>query len=70
MEKDLTYGTDLRGDSALFIEQKHFNNDWELDQEAKAFTENKLLTFFRVINNGQQKSSHGWIDKGEIVQWG
>jgi hypothetical protein len=69
MEKDLTYGSDVRGDSALFIEQKHFNSEWELDQEAQKFV-GKKLTFFRVIHNGKQKSSHGWIDNGEIVQWG
>ena len=69
MEKDLTYGSDVRGDSALFIEKKHFNSEWELDQDVQTFV-GKKLTFFRVIYNGKQSSAHGWIDNGQIVQWG
>jgi len=61
---------DVRGDYALFIEEKHFKDDWELDE----YTKNSLLncepTFFRVINDGVQTSSHGWIENGEIIQWG
>lgn len=61
---------DVRGDYALFIEEKHFKNYSELDE----YTKNQLLncdaTFFRVIRNGEQTSSHGWIENGEIVQWG
>jgi len=30
--EDLSYGTDVRGDGAFFIEEKHFVSDgWELD---------------------------------------
>lgn len=71
MENDLTYGEDVRGDNALFIEGSHINNNgWELDDEAQAFTEGKSPTFFRVIENGEQQSSHGWIEDGKIIQWG
>jgi hypothetical protein len=67
-QKDLTYGTDIRGDYALFIERKHFVDGWELDTEAKNAA--RGLTFFRMIENGVQQSSHGWIENDEIVQWG
>ena len=44
----------------------------------KRFTENHLNfknekdIFFRVIKNGSQTNSHGWLDieSGEIFQWG
>ena len=68
MREDLTYGTDKRGDNALFIELKHFKNEWELDDEAKKAAGS--LTFFRVIYHGEEQGGHGWIENGEIVQWG
>lgn len=69
MHEDLSYGTDKRGDNALFIEEKHFiNKGWELDEEAKEAAGS--LTMFRVIKNGEEQSGHGWIEDGEIVQWG
>lgn len=61
---------DVRGDYALFIEEKHFKNDWELDEHTKNSLLNCEATFFRVIRNGEQQSSHGWIENGEIIQWG
>jgi hypothetical protein len=71
MQKDLTYGEDVRGDHALFIESKHFiDGGWKLDKEAREFTKNKSATFFRVIEDGEEQSGHGWIENGEIVQWG
>lgn len=70
MQQDLTQGTDVRGDYALFIEEKHFIDGGDLDEEAKSFTENMDATFFRVISNGKEQSGHGWIEKGEIFQWG
>lgn len=69
LKQDLTYGEDVRGDHALFIEESHIIGD-QLDAEAHAFTENLAPTFFRVLNNGQQRGGHGWIEKGEIIQWG
>jgi hypothetical protein len=70
MEKkqDLTQDMDCRGDYAMFIEEKHFTSEWELDSKAKSETRGLML--FRVIRNGVEQSSHGWIDNGEIVQWG
>lgn len=67
MIQDLTHGEDIRGDYALFIDGKHIDG-WELDDEAKRYTQE--TTFFRVIKNGKQTSSHGWAENGEIVQWG
>jgi len=68
--EDLSYDIDVRGDYALFIEEKHFTNNDDL----KEHTANRFLncnaTFFRVIKNGVQQSGHGWIEDGEIVQWG
>lgn len=70
MQEDLTTGTDLRGDKALFIESKHFkDNSWELDDEA-AEAAGSGPTFFRVIENGEEQSGHGWIEDGKIFQWG
>lgn len=71
MQKDLTRGTDIRGDYALFIESSHFvGSGWDLDEEAKSFTENMGAVFFRMIENGVEQSAHGWIEDGEIVQFG
>lgn len=71
MKQDLTYGIDVRGDEALFIEEKHFiDAGWELDDEAYTQLEDCSPTFFRVIKDGEEQSGHGWIEKGEIVQWG
>jgi hypothetical protein len=68
MVKDLTYGTDIRGDHALFIESKHING-WNVDDEVKDVLED-FPTFFRVIENGKEQSGHGWIKDGKIIQWG
>ena len=69
MREDLTYGEDARGDHALFIDEKHFlDNGWKLDNTAKEAAGS--LTFFRVISGGEEQSGHGWIEDGEIVQWG
>ena len=61
---------DVRGDYALFIEEKHFKTYWELDDDTKNRLLNCPATFFRVIEDGEQTSSHGWVEDGEIVQWG
>lgn len=68
---DLTYGEDVRGDHALFIERKHILNGGEdIDEEASKVTRKKGPVFFRVIENGVQQRSHGWIIDDKIVQWG
>ena len=68
--EDLSFDFDVRGDYALFIEEKHFTADDDLDDETKNEFLNCEATFFRVIDNGEQQSGHGWIENGEIVQWG
>lgn len=76
-KKDFQRSNDLRGDFALFIEERHFINDgWEIDNTAKKYIQlnfkNEKDIFFRVIKNGSQTNSHGWLDieSGEIFQWG
>ena len=67
---DLTFGTDVRGDHALFMEEKHIGMDgWEIDEEAQSVAGDGLH-FFRILSNGIQKHGHGWIDKGRICRWG
>ena len=68
--EDLSFDFDVRGDYALFIEEKHFTRNDDLDEETKKQFVNCEATFFRVIDNGEQQSGHGWIEDGEIVQWG
>ena len=68
--EDLSFDFDVRGDYALFIEEKHFTSEDDLDEETKKQFVNCEATFFRVIDNGEQQSGHGWIENGEIVQWG
>ena len=71
MQQDLTFGEDIRGDYALFIENKHFKSEWEIDSKVKSFLKNNSdVIFFRVINDGEEKGSHGYIENGEIIQWG
>lgn len=76
-KKDFEKGIDIRGDEAIFIEERHFVSDgWEVDNTAKKYIKmnfkNQEDIFFRVIRQGSQTSSHGWInvDSGEIIQWG
>jgi len=75
-KKDLERGADIRGDYALFIEERHFKEDgWILDNTTKKYIQINLKgednIFFRVIKNGVQQKGHGWIDgEGEVFQWG
>lgn len=75
-KKDLTYGYDARGDYALFIEIKHFGKSgWNVIGAAKKFLAQNLgdeeTEFFRLIVNGEQQHSHGWVNaNGDVVQWG
>lgn len=67
---DLTFGNDVRGDYALFIDLKHFLSDCEVDDVVKQISINRgEAIFFRVIHEGEQ-GSHGWLEDGEIIQWG
>ena len=69
-KKDLTKGEDVRGDHALFIERKHFQKGNALDWETFELTKDSEAVFFRIIENGEQQHSHGWIERGQIIQWG
>ena len=75
-QKDLSNGFDSRGDTALFIEQKHFKGkgSWDLDAKVKRHLDSRKETdlFFRVIIDGEEVSSHGWISVREkcVMQWG
>ncbi|KXH70044.1 MAG: hypothetical protein AM326_12420 [Candidatus Thorarchaeota archaeon SMTZ-45] len=63
--KDLTYGTDLRGDEALFIEKKHFDG-FSLDVDVGSEP-----VFFRAITkDGVQTATHGWAQNKKVIQWG
>ena len=67
--EDLTYGTDVRGDRAYFIDEKHLHrSSWIVSEEAD--TGNQEPTFFRIIKLGQQMHLHGWLEGRKIVQWG
>ena len=68
--EDFSKDTDIRGDYALFIEAKNFTPRSDLKPEAKQRMKGCQPTFFRVIVDGKQQHSHGWIEDGEIVQWG
>ena len=71
MQQDLTFGEDVRGDHALFLEDKHIMRDgWNLDDEATQFTVDRGALFFRVIIGGEEQHGHGWIEDGKIIQWG
>ena len=67
--KDLTDGEDCRGDHAFFIDISHFDQEGKLDDEAKAVLGSRL-TMFRIIDQGVQDHRHGWIEDGEVIQWG
>ena len=69
MSKDLTYGEDVRGDRALFIHVKHFLEDDTLDDEAKEAAGDGAH-FFRLIDDDGERHAHGWVEDGEIIQWG
>ncbi len=77
MEKqNFSQGTDVRGDYALFIENNEFKSGWELEPSAiKKLQDMNLGTdaiFFRIIFQGVQSASHGWINPitGNVEQWG
>jgi hypothetical protein len=68
--KDLQFGPDCRGDWALFIERFRING-WDIDAEAAASAARADgPVFFRVLDQGIEQGSHGFIEDGRIVQWG
>jgi hypothetical protein len=66
--EDLTYGTDPRGDYAYFIDIRHLEDGWTVDEEAR--THKSEAIFFRLISSGEIKHQHGWIEDNKVVQWG
>jgi len=71
MEEDLTYGLDVGGDRAFFIHQKHFLSEWEVDEKVKRISRNNggVLMFRIILSNGEQ-GNNGYLENGEIIQWG
>jgi hypothetical protein len=85
IKEDLSFGDDIRGDEALFIEDKHFDGD-DVDNEVKSFILEMIndgeirldekIIFFRVIEDGIETDSHGWLsvsrrkDKISVYNWG
>jgi hypothetical protein len=69
---DMTFGYDARGDYALFIDKKRMKDSDSFNEETTDYLKNKIreATFFRLIDDGEQLRSHGWIENGKIVQWG
>jgi hypothetical protein len=83
--KDLTFGTDNSGENCVFIDTNHING-WKVDNDVKSFViqmiyENEIHPYeneiyFRVIDNGVETDSHGWLSIGltkrkiGVVQWG
>jgi hypothetical protein len=65
---DLTFGIDVRGDEAFFIERRHFTGDWTIDAEARKVLKGHSAEFFRMIEDGEQVHSHGWIEGGKVIQ--
>ena len=72
MQIDLTYGEDqANGEEALFIDAKHFPSEWELDKEVRDFLKGKTeVIYFVIIDDDGTEGNHGYIENGEIIQWG
>lgn len=76
-KEDMTMGSDVRGDYALFIRRDHIiASEFEdsIDDELRIFLEDNFNcepTFFRIIDeNGEQERSHGWVTCDGVMQWG
>lgn len=71
--RDLSYGTDFRGDQALFLYRSHVKG-WDLDRKASAKVEELGAggpVFFRLLDeSGRQTGTHGWAENGKVTQWG
>jgi len=73
LHDDLSSGDTLGDEWAIFIEDKHFVDEWNLDKETSAYlkkTYGKESEYFIVIHNGAEQHGHGFIKNGKIVQWG
>lgn len=73
--QDLTYGIDLYGNNAIFIEESHLLSDEEFDFILCIIDNNKSFInlsskFFRLIDkNGNQLEKNGWLKRDKIISW-
>ena len=71
MAIDLTYGEDLANQTeALFIDDSHFISEFEFDDEVKKFVKGRTDVIYFVILHDGKEGNHGYIENGEIMQWG
>jgi hypothetical protein len=70
--EDLSYGFDAGQNYALFIHAKHFLSEWEVDDQVKHLSRAlKDATYFVVwYPEENRQGAHGWLENGEIIQWG
>jgi hypothetical protein len=66
--KDLSFCRDHNGDDGFNIERSHIHG-WDVDEAVKEAT-GTHITYFRVIQDGILTGKHGWLENGEIIQWG
>lgn len=71
-KQDLTFGPDIRGDWAFFVERRHLLPDGlTFDNEVNRRGVGVLNpVFFRIIQNGVQQTSHGFLGQVFIPQYG
>ncbi len=65
--KDLSFGADASGDHALFIEKSRINGN-RLDQETKNVIGVDAV-YFRILDDGKETNTRGWIKKKRIVMF-
>lgn len=77
--EDLTFGEDMRGAVALFVDSKHLVEPGgyylgRMDEAVARIVEEQTdceSVFFRLLENGRETGSHGWVGaKGAVEQWG
>ena len=70
--RDLSFGLDVGGNYALFIHAKHFLSEWEVDEQVKQFSKNRNEPTYFVVwyPDRNKQGAHGWLEDGEITQWG
>ena len=70
--EDLSYGLDAGQNHALFIYAKHFLSEWEVDEHVKKISRNRNEPIYFVVwyPEDNEQGAHGWLEDGEIIQWG
>lgn len=74
-QRDLTWGIDVRGDTAIFIDCRHLREDgWSFDDAVTGYLRhaNGVETvFFRLIEGGRETARHGWVhmQTGKVERW-